>query len=106
MKSALSTLALCGLALALNLAAAPAEAADPNGTRVCVKNGTNRTLVFDLFVTVAGRGTGKFDSRIRLQPGDTAVWNLPAGYQISAKQKEGHMYYKVGLVGEDPTNGK
>lgn len=76
------------------------------GTYIHVRNGTTRALDFTLFVECAAGGTGKFDKQFKLKPGDTAVWRLDAVHVVSTSHEKGTVYYRLGLVGKDPANGK
>lgn len=84
--------------VALNAAPASAE---ERGTFIHVKNGTNKTLKFDLYVNCAGAGLGKFDNMKEVGPGQVVVWHLPAGRSVATQVKDGQTYYGVGLVGAD-----
>jgi len=96
---------LCLVALSLSPIFA-AEKLSNGGTYIHVKNSTNKTLAFDLFVECADEGTGKFDERFTLDPGQVAVWRLGAKHTVASKLKNGRSIYRVGLVGKDPTTGK
>ena len=97
---------ITALFAALIITAAQANAGDLDGTRIHVKNGTNRTLVFDLLVKVKDRGAGKFDTQIKLEPGQTAVWTLAGKYEIGTYDNNGKVFYQVGLRGKDPQTGE
>lgn len=93
------TAALCVSWLGL---ATPASAEEP-ATLIHVRNGTNRTLKFDLYVECQGAGIGKFDNAKEVAPGEVAVWRLPTGKRVAAPRGE---HYRVGLVGADPRSGQ
>lgn len=101
----MKTASLTALFAALMIAA-PALAGDAEETEIHVKNGTNRTLVFDLLVKVKNHGAGKFDTQIKLAPGQTAVWKLSSKYEVGSYNKGGHKFYQVGLRGQDPQTGE
>lgn len=88
--------------LALHVASLQAEVrAEEHATFIHVKNGTNTTLRFYLYVHCSRAGLGKFDNVKEVEPGEVVVWRLPAGHRVSTHVKNGQTYYGVGLVGAD-----
>ncbi|MEK6234525.1 MAG: hypothetical protein N2C14_07420 [Planctomycetales bacterium] len=87
-----------------SFAAKPGAA--PNGTRLYVKNGTNRAFTFELYVQTIGGKTGRFGRQITLEPGKTANWKLSKRHKVAAVYKDGKKLYRVGLIGVDKENGK
>jgi hypothetical protein len=81
------------------------QAEEERGTFIHVKNGTNKTLKFDLYIHCAGAGLGKFDNPKEVAPGQVVVWRLPAGRTVATQVKDGQTFHGVGLVGAD-ANGK
>lgn len=76
------------------------------GTYIHVKNATNKTLSFSLYVECVHEGTGKFDKEISLEPGAVGMWKLETGHKVATFQKDGKTCYRVGLVGQDHESGK
>jgi hypothetical protein len=97
--------------LLLVLLAAPShvranKTLNDGGTYIHVKNGTNKTLSFELLVECSRQGVGKFDNAMVLEPGQTAIWRLKAGLTVGRVHKEGTNWYRVGLLGKDLSSGK
>lgn len=105
MKSHLTLAALMMVALTASPVLA-AKKLNNGGTYIHVKNSTNKTLQFDLFVECANEGTGKFENHLTVEPGQVAVWKLAAGHVVATQMKDGKAFYRVGLVGKDLESGK
>jgi hypothetical protein len=106
MKSLLTITALLIASMGIAAPAWAAKKLNDGGTYIHVKNSTNKTLAFDLFVECANEGTGKFDKQLTLEPGQTAIWKLSAGHKVATLTKSGKSFYRVGLVGKDMETGK
>jgi hypothetical protein len=81
--------------------AAAETPAPPAGTYIHVKNGTNLSLKFCLYVECAGAGTGKFDKEFQLKPGEVGIWRLGQNYRVATSQHNGSKLYRLGLIGTD-----
>ena len=96
----LTLLASCSVACWLGLAEA-AEPVQVGGTHIHVKNRTTLPMTFDLFFETTTGKAAKFDSRLKLEPGQTAIWKLKTGYDIKHTVQKDVTYYRVGIVGTD-----
>lgn len=84
-----------------DLSGSPTHSIRPGGTYIHVKNGTNAELKFDLFFETPNGRIGKFDSRLSVKPGQTAIWRLKAPHVVRNLNHDGKEMYRVGVVGVD-----